>query len=278
LFREDLGGDIHNDNPAEELNRFPEATNGSHYGYPFCWTEYSLAEGVGRGRGSVWAWPARDLGNESYTEEQCESLFAKSEVAMQGHSAPLGLVFYDYVVASERPTECYGGFPQSMNGYAFIAFHGSWNRDVPTGYKVVYVPMDENGRAAGEPVDLLAHESEDAQWDDGFRPVDVDFDACGRLLVTSDGTDGVGSKIVRIESVNVYEPSPVSSSSAPSALMTVPLGAPTAPASTPASRPMSAPTSSTSSGGTATTGPSAVLSVVLWQLAAAGIFYFVSRA
>jgi hypothetical protein len=27
-------------NPAEELNRFPEATAGSHYGYPYCWTEW----------------------------------------------------------------------------------------------------------------------------------------------------------------------------------------------------------------------------------------------
>jgi glucose/arabinose dehydrogenase len=86
-----------------------------------------------------------------------------------------------------------------MDGYAFIAFHGSWNRDLPTGYKVVYIAMDENGDALGDPVDFLAHVPPNASWEDGFRPVDVDFDFCGRLLLTSDGTSGSGEKLVRIE-------------------------------------------------------------------------------
>jgi glucose/arabinose dehydrogenase len=42
LIRSDLGGDIHNDNPAEELNRFDVA--GRHYGYPYCWTEFKLPQ------------------------------------------------------------------------------------------------------------------------------------------------------------------------------------------------------------------------------------------
>jgi glucose/arabinose dehydrogenase len=117
---------------------------------------------------------------------------------MQAHSAPLGITFYD-----RKPSEddaCDGtAFPEEMNGFAFIAFHGSWNRDPPTGYKVVYVAMDDNGDAVGEPVDLLAHEGRNANWEDGFRPVDVDFDDCGRLLLSSDGTSGNGKKIVRID-------------------------------------------------------------------------------
>ena len=41
LQREDLGGDIHNENPAEELNRFPEGdAQKKSYGYPYCWTEF----------------------------------------------------------------------------------------------------------------------------------------------------------------------------------------------------------------------------------------------
>ena len=88
-----------------------------------------------------------------------------------------------------------------MDGYAFIAFHGSWNRDVPTGYKVVYIRMNSSGLAIGDPIDLMAPMS--LNWTDGFRPVDVDFDQCGRLIVSSDGTkldNGTfyGSKIVRI--------------------------------------------------------------------------------
>ena len=37
LKRRDFGGDIHNENPAEELNRFPESAAGEHWGYPYCW-------------------------------------------------------------------------------------------------------------------------------------------------------------------------------------------------------------------------------------------------
>jgi glucose/arabinose dehydrogenase len=197
LDREDLGTGIFEDNPAEELNRFPEETAGSHYGYPYCWTEYKLPEETGLGRGTRWAWP-EDFSNENPTDEQCRTDYTPSELAMQAHSAPLGLTFYEW--KATRPEGCEGGFPEEYDGFAFIAFHGSWNRVVPTGYKVVYVPM-KNGRAAfpGEdPVDLLAHSGSNAKWDDGFRPVDVDFDECGRLLVSSDG-GGKGSKIVRIE-------------------------------------------------------------------------------
>jgi hypothetical protein len=124
-------------------------------------------------------------------------------VSMQAHSAPLGITFYNWKPSEERPVECggSGAFPKEMDGYAFIAFHGSWNRNIPTGYKVVYVAMDNNGNAIGETVDLLAHVPPNAPWEDGFRPVDVDFDDCGRLVVTSDGAapERSGSKVVRIE-------------------------------------------------------------------------------
>jgi len=89
-----------------------------------------------------------------------------------------------------------------MDGYAFIAFHGSWNRDRPTGYKIVYVPIggDDGSTVMGDPIDLLAHEGRDAKWESGFRPVDLDFDDCGRLIVTSDGTrDKGGATVIRIE-------------------------------------------------------------------------------
>ena len=53
LYRSDLGGDIHNENPAEELNKIEK---GKDYGYPFCFTEFKLPAGIGKGRGSVWSW------------------------------------------------------------------------------------------------------------------------------------------------------------------------------------------------------------------------------
>lgn len=165
---------------------------------PYCWTEYNLTTDVGLGRGTAWAWPDFLLNGE-ITDEQCRSNYIPPIVAMQGHSAPLGLVFYEFT--DNRPEVCgdISPFPESYDGYAFIAFHGSWNRDVPTGYNVMYIPFDGNGNVNGPPVTFLAHEPPNAQWEDGFRPVDVDFDACGRLIVTSDGTFSEGSKVVLIQ-------------------------------------------------------------------------------
>lgn len=207
LRREDLGGDIHEDNPAEELNRFdPRQPSGLHYGYPYCWTEYQLPEPPGGDRGTVWVWPSfHTMYGGTLVDADCQSeeLYVPATLAMPGHSAPLGITFFEWVDPEDRPDscDCIPSFPKSMDGYAFIAYHGSWNRDVPTGYKVVYVEMDQDGNApeGAEPIDLLAHQAPDAKWEDGFRPVDVAFDVCGRLLVTSDGTRGAGAKVIRID-------------------------------------------------------------------------------
>ncbi len=80
-------------------------------------------------------------------------------VEIQAHSAPLGLAFY-------AGTQ----FPPAYRGDLFVAYHGSWNRSVPTGYKVVRVRFKDgkpvgvedfatgwfrNGRALGRPVDVI---------------------------------------------------------------------------------------------------------------------------
>jgi glucose/arabinose dehydrogenase len=235
LSRSDLGGSaLTENNPAEELNRFSvdDTTVGSHYGYPYCWTAYRLPDDATAnipsdsssptGRGTVWAWPSF-LADGVISDDTCRSTeaYVPPAVAMQAHSAPLGITFYQWTDPETRPHHCANviAFPVAMDGFAFMAFHGSWNRKVPNGYKVVYVPMDENGNVIQSDddnndgldyypvVDLLAHASNTAQWEDGFRPVDVEFDSCGRLLVSSDGSrrNGVfeGSKIVRIESTSV---------------------------------------------------------------------------
>lgn len=124
LQRADLGGDIHNDNPAEELNRFPESQVGGHWGYPFCWSEFELG-GAGAGRGSVWAWPSF-LNDGTHTDAWCRANTNPSALSMQAHSAPLGITFFNHAAAASR-AECgsnSGRFPQEMDGDAFIAFHG----------------------------------------------------------------------------------------------------------------------------------------------------------
>ena len=66
----------------------------------------------------------------------------------------------------------------------FVGEHGSWNRNDPVGYKVVFVPF-RNGRPAGPPVDFVSG----FHGNDGKtrgRPVGVTVDPRGALIVADD--------------------------------------------------------------------------------------------
>ncbi|MBC3256559.1 sorbosone dehydrogenase family protein [Pseudomonas paralactis] len=67
---------------------------------------------------------------------------------------------------------------------AFVGEHGSWNRDAPVGYKVIFVPFS-NGKPAGEPIDFATG----FRGDDGKtrgRPVGVTVDPKGALIIADD--------------------------------------------------------------------------------------------
>ena len=67
---------------------------------------------------------------------------------------------------------------------AFVGEHGSWNRDNPVGYKVIFVPFS-NGKPAGEPINFATG----FRGDDGKtrgRPVGVTVDPKGALIIADD--------------------------------------------------------------------------------------------
>ena len=67
---------------------------------------------------------------------------------------------------------------------AFVGEHGSWNRQNPVGYKVIFVPFS-NGRPAGEPVDFATgFRGEDGKT--RGRPVGVTVDPRGALIIADD--------------------------------------------------------------------------------------------
>lgn len=176
LEREDLGGDISENNPAEILSRFDR--EGAFHGYPYCWAEYDLDPGVGLGRGTLWAHP-NSMDDGTHTDAWCRANVQPPVVAMQGHSAPLGLTFYDGA-----------SFPADYAGDLFVTFHGSWNRSVPTGYKVVHIDM--SGPTPGEPTPFFEFSGVNdtsAAWP--YRPVDVRVGRQGQLFVTSDASDQI---------------------------------------------------------------------------------------
>ncbi len=95
----------------------------------------------------------------------------RPDFALQSHSAPLGLSFVQPGLAAP--------FAEG----AFIGLHGSWNRDPPVGYKVIFVPF-ANGRPSGPPVDFVTGFQVDGKT--MGRPVGVTLDPKGALIVADD--------------------------------------------------------------------------------------------
>jgi glucose/arabinose dehydrogenase len=107
----------------------------------------------------------------------------RPDYAMGPHVAALGLAFADQVKL--------GRYSRG----AFVSEHGSWNREPPSGYKVVFVPFGANGYpvAGAKPVDVLTgFLSPDGEA--RGRPVGVIADRTGAMLVADD----VGNTIWRV--------------------------------------------------------------------------------
>ncbi len=138
IYATDNGRDLLGDDlPPEEINVIEE---GKDYGWPICYgskihdTEFD---------------------KKAYARNPCEETAAPM-VEMQAHSAPLGLAFY----IDDK-------FPSEYKGDIFVAFHGSWNRKEPTGYKVVRIDLPDmkvkdfatgwlqGNNVIGRPVDII---------------------------------------------------------------------------------------------------------------------------
>lgn len=162
LWGAENGRDLIGDNiPPEEINII---TEGKNYGWPNCYGNKIHDTSFGH----------------DHKSGECGSSVAPI-YGFQAHSAPLGLSFINSVQ-----------FPESWQGDLLVAYHGSWNRSVPTGYKIVRMTVDGN-KITGE-TDFIT----------GFlqgssalgRPVDLEFDSSGSLYI-SDDKIGVIYKIVR---------------------------------------------------------------------------------
>jgi glucose/arabinose dehydrogenase len=135
--------------------------------------------------GGFYGWPYSYYGAnvDSRVKPPRPDLVAKAikpDYALGPHTASLGLAF-------SRPGTL---TPAFANG-AFVGQHGSWNRNPPSGYKVIFVPFAD-GRPSGAPVDVLSGflDGDKARG----RPVGVALDGRGGLLVADD----VGNKVWRV--------------------------------------------------------------------------------
>jgi glucose/arabinose dehydrogenase len=131
-------------------------------------------------QGAFYGWPWYYIGNHQDTRPgggrrpDLADKVTVPDVLIQPHSAPLGIAF-----------DPGGQFPPDWKGDAFVALHGSWNRAIRTGYKIIRLPF-KDGKPTGEYQDFVVGFIADDQSVWG-RPVDVTFAKDGSLLFSDDG-------------------------------------------------------------------------------------------
>lgn len=148
--RDWMGDDV----PPDELNRAPEM--GLHFGFPYC--------------------HAGRIRDPDYGAEKSCSEFQAPAIDLGPHVAALGMKFYTGRM-----------FPESYRHQIFIAEHGSWNRTVPIGYRIMLVRVKGN-RAVDYTVFAQGWLQQDRAWG---RPVDVLVMPDGALLVSDDRAGAV---------------------------------------------------------------------------------------
>ena len=130
--------------------------------------------------GGFYGWPYSYWGGhiDARVKEPKPELVKKAivpDVDLGSHTASLGLAFCRH---KSWP-------PKYQNG-AFVAQHGSWNRSVLSGYKVVFVPF-KNGKPSGPAEDFLTGFIADLEKDNVYgRPTGLAFLPDGSLLLTDD--------------------------------------------------------------------------------------------
>jgi glucose/arabinose dehydrogenase len=140
----------HQDLPPEEINILRE---GAHYGWPYC--------------------HSNRVPNPEFNDAARCTTTEPPALGLQAHSAPLGITFLDRATL----------LPAEYRGDALVAFHGSWNRDEPTGAKVVRIRV-RDGRPVGYEDFMVGWQNAAGQrWG---RPVDVVVHRDGSLLVSDD--------------------------------------------------------------------------------------------
>jgi glucose/arabinose dehydrogenase len=140
----------HENLPPEEINIL---TDGADYGWPYCYGDR--------------------VPNPEYANAARCANTTPPALKLQAHSAPLGITFLS------RATK----LPEEYRGDLLVAYHGSWNRDAPTGAKVVRVRV-----SGGKPVSVEDFMSgwQDASGSRWGRPVDVVVAADGSVLISDD--------------------------------------------------------------------------------------------
>ncbi len=159
IWATEMGRDLLGDNlPPDEINIISENKN---YGWPICYGK-NIHDSV--------------FDKNTYIRNPClEPFELSSKIDIPAHSAPLGLAFFS------------DEWPEEYRDDLLVAYHGSWNRSEPTGYKIVRFPLDEKGNQTGPAEDFISGwlpvgSSQGALG----RPVDIFMKDKGKIYISDD--------------------------------------------------------------------------------------------
>jgi glucose/arabinose dehydrogenase len=157
MGRDYLGDDL----PPDEINVIVE---GGNYGWPWCY--------------------GKRVHDDKFDPKGTHQEFCKdtlpSFIDIPAHSAPLGLAFF--------PEE----WPWEYRFHLLAAYHGSWNRTIPTGYKVVRFKLDNQGNYLGVEDFITGWLTPEGALG---RPVDILIKDNGEIFI-SDDKAGVVYRVV----------------------------------------------------------------------------------
>ncbi len=161
IWATEMGRDwLGDETPPDEINIVKQ---GGDYGWPYCYGNRIYDKNFGQN-------------SPSYCQNTIAPIYQ-----IPAHSAPLGLTF----INSSQ-------FPSDWQGDLLVAYHGSWNRSTPTGYKVVHLKIKDNQIINAEDFISGFLEGDQAL----ARPVDLIFDQEGSLYI-SDDKGGFIFKVVK---------------------------------------------------------------------------------
>jgi len=153
LYFTDNGRDwLGDESPSCELNVVEE--EGSFYGFPYKHAKSVIDPEFGKFIPTI------------------EKEFVDPIAELGPHVAPLGMAFYD----NDK-------FPLKYKNSIFIALHGSWNRTKKSGYKVVFVKLDEDGKYMYQEDFITGWLENESVWG---RPVSPFIMQDGSLLISDD--------------------------------------------------------------------------------------------
>lgn len=161
MGRDNLGDDL----PPDEINIIERPSAGSgqssipNFGWPICYGK-NIHD--------------TNFDKNTYIRNPCMEPFeTPSFIDLPAHSAPLGLAFV--------PEE---GWPEEWWYNILVAYHGSWNRSTPTGYKIARLKMNAKGQYLGAEDFISGWLTKDGKKTG--RPVDIKVLSGGTAYISDD--------------------------------------------------------------------------------------------